>query len=126
MAIVARHDVIMYLKKRGKTPKFHKRMLEQQQIRYYRELFNYLDTDKSGELELAEILMTLRRLQMHEAASNIMASFKAIDTDHSGAVSFAEFLAIMTADEVESAFGKYARRELLMYGTNKRHNVQGI
>ena len=116
----------MYLKKRGKTPKFHKRMLEQQQIRYYRELFNYLDTDKSGELELAEILMTLRRLQMHEAASNIMASFKAIDTDHSGAVSFAEFLAIMTADEVESAFGKYARRELLMYGTNKRHNVQGI
>lgn len=117
---------MMYLKKRGKTPKFHKRMLEQQQIRYYRELFNYLDTDKSGQLELAEIIMTLRRLQMHEAASNFMASFKAINTDHNGAVSFAEFLAIITADEVESAFGKYARKDLLKYVADKRNNIQGM
>ena len=113
MATVATHDVITYLKKRGKTPKFHTRMLEQQQLRYYRELFNYLDTDKSGELELAEILMTLRRLQMNEAASSILSCFKSIDTNHDGAVSFPEFLAVMTADEVESTFGK------CMYRTSK-------
>ena len=106
MAAVARHDVITYLKKRGKTPKFHMRVLKQQKLRYYRELFNYLDTDKSGELELAEILMTLRHLQMNEAASSILSCFKSIDTNHDGSVSFPEFLAVMTANEVESIFGK--------------------
>ena len=70
------------------------------------QMFNYLDTDKSGELELAEILMTLRHLQMNEAASSILSCFKSIDTNHDGSVSFPEFLAVMTANEVESIFGK--------------------
>ena len=106
MATVARHDVITYLRKRGKTPKFHVRVLEQQKLRYYRELFNYLDTDKSGELELSEILTTLRHLQMDEAASSILSCVKSMDTNHDGSVSFPEFLAVMTANEVESIFGK--------------------
>ena len=105
MATVATHDVVTYLQKRGKKIIANQQILEQQQLRYYRELFNYLDCDGSGELEIPEIIHTLKELNMKEEANTIKKTFKMMDADRSGAISFHEFLTIMTSNDVENIFG---------------------
>ena len=105
MATVATHDVVTYLQKRGKKIIANQQILEQQQLRYYRELFNYLDCDGSGELEIPEIIHTLKELNMKEEANTIKKTFKMMDADRSGAISFHEFLTIMTSNDVEKIFG---------------------
>ena len=105
MTTVATHDVVTYLQKRGKKIIANQQILEQQQLRYYRELFNYLDCDGSGELEILEIIHTLKELNMKEEANTIKKTFKMMDADRSGAISFHEFLTIMTSNDVENIFG---------------------
>ena len=105
MATVATHDVVTYLQKRGKKIIANQQILEQQQLRYYRELFNYLDCDGSGELEIPEIIHTLKELNMKEEVNTIKKTFKMMDVDRNGAISFHEFLTIMTSNDVEKIFG---------------------
>ena len=67
------------------------------------EIYQHMDADGSGELEIDELQKALEGLCYNEVkAQEILAKFELMDADGSGSIDFEEFAAVMTSEEVSS------------------------
>ena len=65
------------------------------------EMFNHLDNDGNGTLELDEIQLALEALSYNSLkAQEILARFELMDADGSGELDFEEFVGVMTSGDV--------------------------
>jgi len=69
----------------------------EKQMRDLRFVFDSLDIDGSGKLDLNEVRNAFTMLRKHPSQEALEAAFKALDTDRSGELCFKEYLFLMQA-----------------------------
>ncbi|GMH48318.1 hypothetical protein TrRE_jg959, partial [Triparma retinervis] len=63
-------------------------------------IYQHMDADGSGELEIDELQKALEGLCYNEVkAQEILAKFELMDADGSGSIDFEEFASVMTSEE---------------------------
>ena len=73
--------------------------------------FKSVDTDGSGEIELDEWIVLMRKMAPHLHIGSVEWTFQCIDVDGSGAIDFEEFKAWWYSDEGLALRGELSRKE---------------
>jgi hypothetical protein len=77
----------------------HQAALDPSKVIKLSEMFQHMDYDGNGTIELDEIQQALETICYNELkAQEILAKFELMDTDGSGELDFEEFVAVMTSD----------------------------
>lgn len=72
-----------------------------EELRHYREAFEKVDVDKSGEIDATEFGALMSRMGHPMSAEEVKATCARFDADGSGTISFPEFLEIVKAGLVD-------------------------
>lgn len=110
-------DLDRWLQKHSSRPLWH---FDRHHRRELRRFFRALDTDGSGEVELAELegpLLSTGLVHNHVALEQM---FKVIDTNKSGAVDFSEFVAAFKPLEARRG-GRVSKEEAM-----KLHSIKKV
>ena len=95
---------LQWLKKRHKKHLSYGSKLaaltEKTRLLQLREMFESLDADGNGRIEVSEILKAMKLLGMRsrQKRARVLEAFRSHDKDHSGWLDFGEFLHVMTSD----------------------------
>jgi len=71
--------------------------LEANKVREFREVFQIVDQDGSGQIGKEEVATLLKMLGAPKSDEEVAHMVKEVDADESGEIDFGEFLAVMTA-----------------------------
>jgi len=72
-----------------------------------RELFDSLDADRSGTIDLAELGTAVERLGLGTSPERLQAMLAEVDTDKSGAISYTEFVAVVEKAKATGGAGAF-------------------
>lgn len=98
------YSTIRWLQKHHNNRKISVQDLRRDNVIQLREMFDHLDEDGSGTIEIDELKSAMASLGGQVDYSHVLEQFSCIDTDGSGSIDFDEFLAVMTSDMVDQHF----------------------
>ena len=78
----------------------------------FKEIFDLVDEDKSGQISKAELKKLMATLRLHPTEDELTAMMREVDADGSGDIDFDEFVTVMsrrvqadyTPEQLKSAF----------------------
>ena len=71
--------------------------VDEQQLLQLREMFDQLDDDNSGTIEVSELQVAMEALELEDQMETILEQFEYMDADGSGSIDFEEFVSVMTS-----------------------------
>ena len=104
MPSVYNFSTVRWLEKHHKKKKVSTQNLNERKTRQLKEMFDHLDADKSGTIEVQELDTAVKVLGIQHDHDIIMEQFAYMDADRSGSIDFEEFVAVMTSDVVDQDF----------------------
>lgn len=90
-------DTVRWMQKHHNKKKVSIRKVSELVIRQLRQLFDSLDEDNSGTIEISEILRAMEGVGSRAGQKHVLHLFRHIDSDGSGSIEFEEFLSVMTS-----------------------------
>ena len=92
-----------------------------EEVAEFREIFNLVDLDGGGSIDLDELRELMDLLGMNASKDEMEAMVNEIDSEGTGEISFHDFVKVMskkvtpdyTPDQVVSAFKKFANKSFL-------------
>lgn len=96
--------MVRWLEKHHNNKKISLQNLKRQDVPQLREIFDHLDEDKSGTIEITELSNAMRLLGYDLDQEYILQQFNYVDSDGSGSIDFDEFLTVMTSDAIDQRF----------------------
>mmetsp|Transcript_1932 Transcript_1932/g.2163 ORF Transcript_1932/g.2163 Transcript_1932/m.2163 type:complete len:156 (-) Transcript_1932:104-571(-) len=83
--------------------------LTDEEVKEFKEVFDLVDKDHSGNISASEVKELMGLLGMHPTQEEVEAMVAEIDIDGNGEVDFEEFLQVMAGQQATT----YTKRELL-------------
>jgi len=96
------------------------RQLSEAELKEFKEIFDLVDHDGSGEITINELAQLMETLGLKPTEEQLEQMMKEVDADGSGDIDFAEFVAVMsrkvqaeyTPDQLKAAFRVFETEEL--------------
>ncbi|GMH64619.1 hypothetical protein TrST_g10093 [Triparma strigata] len=102
---VMNYSTVRWLEKHHNKKLHQQASLDAERITQLASIYQHMDEDGSGELELDELQEALESICYNELkAQEILARFELMDADGSGSIDFEEFVAVMTSDSQKKGF----------------------
>ena len=106
---VLNFSTIRWLEKHHNHRVVKRAELDEGKVRQLREMFDHMDMDGSGDIEVDEVEQAMKFVRALNPQhpfdrEKILQTFEYTDSDGSGTLSFDEFLTVMTSDDVGHTF----------------------
>ena len=96
------------------------RQLSEVELKEFKEIFDLVDTDGSGEITIVELAKLMETLGMKPTEEQLEQMMKEVDSDGSGDIDFSEFVTVMsrkvqaeyTPEQLKAAFKVFESDEL--------------
>ena len=98
------YGVVRWLEKHHNNKKISLQNAKGKNATQLREIFDSLDEDKSGTIEICELSTAMESLGYYVDRQFILQQFNYVDSDGSGSIDFDEFLTVMTSDALDQHF----------------------
>jgi hypothetical protein len=104
VATVFNYETVRWLEKHHRHKKVSRQRLDQDKILQLKKMFDALDIDSSGSIDLSELEHAMKFLGIDREQQTILQQFRYMDADGSGSIDFEEFVTVMTSDMVDQHF----------------------
>ena len=95
-------STVRWLDKHHKKKKVVAKEVNDQTLMQLREMFDQLDDDNSGTIEVTELQVAMEALELEDQMETILEQFEYMDADNSGSIDFEEFVNVMTSSTKNS------------------------